>query len=157
VGYAALAKVDSQGFNGAVGTACINNGAVTENKLAAGSVTSAKLAPGGVGSSNIAQGAVTSAKIANAAVSSLYTNTLTAAAWVGESAPYSQAVTINGILAEDVPLIDLAPSQVYATAVNEDEQWAQIYRAVASANTITFYAKDKPTIDLVFRARCIRK
>ena len=91
------------------------------------------------------------------AVSVEYSGTLADDGWTGETAPYTQAVTISGILATDSPIIDLVPSNDYATAVAEDTAWGSIYRAVASANTITFYAKEAPTVALTFKARCIRK
>ena len=91
------------------------------------------------------------------AVSVEYSGTLAADGWTGTEAPFTQAVTITGVLATDSPIIDLVPSNVYATAVAEDTAWGSIYRAVASANTITFYAKEEPTVALTFKARCIRK
>ena len=91
------------------------------------------------------------------AVSVEYSGTLADDGWTGTEAPYTQAVTVTGVLATDSPIIDLVPSDVYATAVAEDTAWGSIYRAVASANTITFYAKEAPTVALTFKARCIRK
>lgn len=92
------------------------------------------------------------------AVSVEYSGTLAADGWTGTEAPYTQAVTITGILSTDSPIIDLVPDDDdYATAVAEDAAWGSIYRAVASANTITFYAKEAPTVALNFKARCIRK
>lgn len=91
------------------------------------------------------------------AVSVEYSGTLAADGWTGTEAPFTQAVTITGVLATDSPIIDLVPSNVYATAVAEDTAWGQIYKAVASANAITFYAKEEPTVALTFKARCIRK
>ena len=91
------------------------------------------------------------------AVSVEYSGTLAADGWTGSAAPFSQAVTISGVLSTDSPIIDLVPSNVYATAVAEDAAWGSIYRAVATTNTITFYAKEEPTVALTFKARCIRK
>jgi len=91
------------------------------------------------------------------AVSVEYSGTLAADGWTGSAAPFTQAVTISGVLSTDSPIIDLVPSDVYATAVAEDTAWGNIYRAVATTNTITFYAKEEPTVALTFKARCIRK
>ena len=92
------------------------------------------------------------------AVSVEYSGTLAADGWTGTEAPFTQAVTISGILSTDSPIIDLVPDDDdYATAVAEDTAWGSIYRAVTSANTITFYAKEAPTVALNFKARCIRK
>jgi len=92
------------------------------------------------------------------AVSVEYSGTLAADGWTGSAAPFTQAVTISGVLSTDSPIIDLVPDDDdYATAVAEDTAWGQIYKAVATTNTITFYAKEEPTVALTFKARCIRK
>lgn len=150
--------VDSDALaTGAVNTGSMADSAVTSAKIANGAVSGSKIADGGVGTTQLAANAVTSVKIKANAVSTLYTSVLATDAWIGSTAPYSQAVTIAGVLDNDVPIIDLIPSSDYATAVSEDGQWAQIYRAVADTDTITFYAKEKPTVALNFKARCIRK
>lgn len=109
-----------------------------------------------VTSGMMANNAVTAGAIANNAVSTVYTATI-ATGWSGTTAPYSKVVTINGILATDEPVIDLAPSDTYATAEPQIEQWGYVYRAVTAANTITFYATEKPTVALPIKVRCIRK
>ena len=38
-----------------------------------------------------------------------------------------------------------------------EEAWANIYRAVPTANTLTVYAREKPTVDLPLQILCIRK
>lgn len=111
---------------------------------------------GSVNTAALASSAVTAAKIAANAVSTVYTATLNTT-WSGSAAPYSKAQTISGILATDKPIIDLVPSSTFATAEAQEEAWANIYRAVTSANTITFYAKEKPTVSIPIQVRCIRK
>ena len=100
--------------------------------------------------------AVTMAKLADHAVSVDYTVTLDTT-WSGDAAPYTKEQTINGILAADAPLIDLAPSATFADAEKQADAWALIYRAVTAANKITFYAKSKPTVSIPLQIRCIRK
>ncbi len=100
--------------------------------------------------------AVTMAKLADHAVSVDYTVTLDTT-WSGDAAPYTKEQTINGILAADAPLIDLAPSATFADAEKQADAWALIYRAVTAANKITFYAKAKPTVSIPLQIRCIRK
>lgn len=102
-------------------------------------------------------GSVTNTKLAPNSVSKVFSGTLTVAGWQETAAPFSQAVTISGVLATDEPIIDLVPSDTYTTAIEEDTVWGNIYRAVTTADTITFYAKEKPTVALNFKARCIRK
>lgn len=100
--------------------------------------------------------AVTMAKLADHAVSVDYTVTLDTT-WSGDAAPYTKEQTINGILAADAPLIDLAPSATFADAEKQADAWALIYRAVTAANKIMFYAKAKPTVSIPLQIRCIRK
>lgn len=104
----------------------------------------------------IGTGAITAAKIAANAVSTVYTATIPTG-WSGSAAPYSKAVTISGIAASDQPIIDLSPSSDYETAEPQIEQWGYVYRAVTAANEITFYATEKPDVELPVKVRCIRK
>lgn len=187
VTHSKLAVVDSNGENGAVDADNICNGAITAQKLAPGAVSGAALTQNSVANealdsgdagatpprlpavstdkmqdeavttAKIDNGAVTAAKLAANAVSTAYSGTLTVAGWEGNAAPFTQELEITGILESDAPLLDLIPSNVYSTAVQEDEAWGQIYKAVTGADSITFYAKVKPTVALNFTARCIRK
>lgn len=100
--------------------------------------------------------AVTMANLADHAVSVDYTVTLNTT-WSGSAAPYTKEQTINGMLAADKPLIDLAPSATFADAEKQTNAWALVYRAVTAANKITFYAKAKPTVSIPLQIRCIRK
>lgn len=100
--------------------------------------------------------AVTMAKLADHAVSVDYMVTLDTT-WSGDAAPYTKEQTINGILAADAPLIDLAPSATFTDAEKQADAWALIYRAVTAANKITFYAKAKPAVSIPLQIRCIRK
>ncbi len=109
-----------------------------------------------VETAKIKDGAVTMAKLADHAVSVDYTVTLDTT-WSGDAAPYTKEQTINGILAADAPLIDLAPSATFADAEKQADAWALVYRAVTAANKITFYAKAKPTVSIPLQIRCIRK
>lgn len=107
-------------------------------------------------SGSLIDGSVTAPKIADGAVSTVYTATLNTT-WSGSAAPYTKAQTISGILASDKPIIDLVPSATFTDAEAQEEAWANVYRAVTSANTITFYAKEKPTVSIPIQVRCIRK
>lgn len=100
--------------------------------------------------------AVTMAKLAEHAVSVDYTATLDTS-WSGDAAPYTKEQTVDGITAEDRPLIDLVPSETLADAEEQGNAWALVYRAVTAENKITFYAKNKPTVSLPLQIRCIRK
>ena len=85
----------------------------------------------------------------------VYSGTLTTS-WSGSAAPYTQAVTISGILATDRPIVDYTNSGTYATDQAREEGWLNIYRAVTAANRITFYAHEKPTVSIPFTALVTR-
>lgn len=118
---------------------------------------SQQLEDGAVTETKYADNSIGAAKLKAESISKVFSGTLTVAGWQGTEAPFSQAVTINDVLATDEPIIDLVPSAIYTTAVTEDTDWGNIYRAVTATDTITFYAKEKPTVALNFKARCIRK
>jgi hypothetical protein len=90
------------------------------------------------------------------ATKNLYTATLPYTSWTGSVAPFTKAVTVSGILATDTPLIDIVPSGTYATDVTMETNWANIYRMVTSANTITFYAHAVPTADIPLQILAVR-
>lgn len=99
-----------------------------------------------------------SGEISAGAVSMVYTGTIpTGWSATGGNAPYYKAVTINGILATDEPIVDLQASSTYATAEEQIAAYASIYRVVATANTLTFYATEEPEVALPVKVRCIRK
>ena len=84
-----------------------------------------------------------------------FTATITAASWSGTTPPYSNAVTVSGITSSHNPIIDVIMSGTYSIDQQRGEQWGNIYRAVTSSNTITFYAHEKPTIDLPIRVKVV--
>lgn len=74
-----------------------------------------------------------------------YTATLSTG-WSGSAAPYTQEISISGILASDIPHIYPVYSDTLATAIAQQEAWNLVCRAKASAGKITFYCfEDKPT------------
>jgi len=91
-----------------------------------------------------------------AAVNVVYTATIQAANWSGSEAPFSQSVSVSGILSTDTPIIDVVMSGTYDTDIERSSQWNYVYRAVTEANSITFYAKTKPTIDLPVQIKVVR-
>jgi len=91
-----------------------------------------------------------------AAVNVVYTATIQAANWSESEAPFSQSVSVSGILSTDTPIIDVVMSGTYGTDIERSSQWNYVYRAVTGANSITFYAKTKPTIDLPIQIKVVR-
>jgi len=81
-----------------------------------------------------------------------FTGTLTTSGWTGTSAPYTQTVTVNGILASaPPPIIDVELSSTWSTALTEEEAWSLIKRVTYTDNSLTFYADEKPTVALNFK------
>ena len=81
-----------------------------------------------------------------------FTGTLSTTGWNGTSAPYTQTVTINGILASaPPPAIDVELSSTWSTALQQEEAWALIKRVAYADNSLTFYADEKPTMALNFK------
>lgn len=60
--------------------------------------------------------------------------------WTGSEAPFTQEVSVPGILATDKPIVDVVLSSGYETAMAEQDAWANIYRIVTAANKITVYS-----------------
>lgn len=76
------------------------------------------------------------------------TATLLASGW-SSSAPYTQTVTVAGVLATDAPHVSPVYSDTLATAITQEEAWGCVSKAVTAAGAITFYCfEDKPTTDI---------
>ena len=81
-----------------------------------------------------------------------FTGTLTTSGWTGTSTPYTQTVTVTGILASaPPPVIDVELSSTWSTALTEEEAWALIKKITYTDNSLTFYADAKPTVALNFK------
>ena len=96
------------------------------------------------------------ATVAAKATVKYFTGTLLADGWTGTSAPFSQEITVNGILDTDKPKVDVVVSDTYATAETEIEAWGYVYRVVTSQNGITVYATEKPEASLNIQIEVIR-
>ena len=84
-----------------------------------------------------------------------YTGTVSTT-WTGSSAPYTQTITISGILATDNPIIDVVLSSTWATAILQSEEWTKIQRIVTSANTLTVYATEATTTAIPIQVKVVR-
>lgn len=96
------------------------------------------------------------ATVATKATVKYFTGTLLADGWTGTSAPFSQEITVNGILETDKPKVDVVVSGVYATAETEVEAWGYVYRIVTSQNGVTAFATEKPEVSLSIQMEVIR-
>ena len=76
--------------------------------------------------------------------------------WSG-SCPYTQNVTVSGILASDMPHITPVYSTTNATALAQKEAWECVSKAVTAANSITFTCfEDKPTVKIPIQIEVMR-
>ena len=87
-------------------------------------------------------------------ISVVYTATI-GTSWSG-SGPYTQTITVTGILATDVPVVDMRCSGTYSTDQSREEAFGQIYRIVTAANRITVYAHEKTTTSCPIRLLVVR-
>lgn len=110
-----------------------------------------------VGTEQIVDGAITTPKIADNAVTKLYEATIYAEHWTGNAAPYTNNVTINGLLATDTPIVDMIASSDFKTVESEIEGYALIYKMTTSSNTLTVYATDKPEVNINIQLRTVKK
>lgn len=77
--------------------------------------------------------------------------TVYAAQWTGSEAPYKNDVTVSGFTAGmPRPIVDINhyDGENYDDAMDAEDAWCKIYRAVTGDNKITFYATEKPEINL---------
>jgi len=87
-----------------------------------------------------------------------FTNiTIPTTGWSAGPAPFTLAVTVIGISEADIPTIDIDLSAVdFANLEAHSTAWNLIYRAVTSANTITFYATEVPATQIKVIAKVVR-
>lgn len=75
--------------------------------------------------------------------------TLLPGSWVGETAPYTQNVNVEGILTGDCPHVTPSYSDNSETALVQEEAWATVSRAKAFDGYITFICSEyKPEVEI---------
>ncbi|MBQ9685167.1 MAG: hypothetical protein IJV41_01290 [Oscillospiraceae bacterium] len=105
---------------------------------------------------NLENGAVTADKLAANAVSRNYT-AIIGTAWQGESAPFTQTVSVPGLLEEDRPFVGLLPSESFETAEQEIEAFGCFYRMTAGRDSLTVYATEKTAVAAPVQIKAVRK
>lgn len=78
------------------------------------------------------------------------TVTLASASWTSGTL-YTQAATVSGLLATDVPFC-----QAVCDDETDAEAWGAIIKATPTANTLTFTATETPSVDLDIQVVVIR-
>jgi hypothetical protein len=77
--------------------------------------------------------------------------------WTG-SGPYTNVITVTGLLATDSPIVDIDLSGVpYANVPDVQADWGLVYRVAATAdNQLTLYALDEPTENFTVQVKVVR-
>ena len=84
------------------------------------------------------------------------TATLNTTGWMGIEAPFAQIQQVSGILATDVPIVDVVLSGDWGVDEARLEAWGYIYRITTSNNSITVYAREKPEVALPLQLKVVR-
>lgn len=84
--------------------------------------------------------------IAARATTASYTTTIAAAdTWTTQGGFATLAKTVSGLTNNDTPIVDLDLSAVSLEAIDDIQAaWAEIYRVVATTDTLTFYSLGVP-------------
>ena len=102
---------------------------------------------------------VTNAIAEKAEVEFLSTTILETDTWTSQGGFFTLAKTVNGLTNTDKPIVDLDLSAA-DTELIEDIQgaWGTVYRAVATTDTITFYALEEPVFpeDTAIQIKVVR-
>lgn len=106
-------------------------------------------------STNPVQNKVVNSALASKATRSIYTVTLWTN-WTG-SGPYTQTVSVSGVLSSDNPHIFPQYSSTSSTAISQKEDWNKIDNAVSNNGSITFTCfENKPSNSLSLIIEVIR-
>ena len=96
---------------------------------------------------NVANAKATVVKIASALTAN----------WIGAAAPYTQTVTIDGILEADTPHISPVYSDTLETAIAQKEAWSLVSKAVTGDGVIVFSCfEDVPSVEIPIMVEVIR-
>lgn len=79
----------------------------------------------------------------------LYYGTLTTR-WDGTTAPYTQRIFVDGLLATDDPMaiVDIVLSSDWDLAVEQDQQWSNIKKITIEDNAVVAYSETAIDIPL---------
>lgn len=134
----------------------------TANTAATNAASAASTAQTTANSANTAAtNAATAASNAQTTANSKASTTLYSAtigtSWTGSAAPYTQTITVSGMLATDTPIVDVnLSSTAYADKDAVVEAYAKVYRITTAANSITVYADEKTTVSIPIQLKVVR-
>ena len=155
-----IADLPVPNANDIMGTVPIANGGTgattvedARNALGLGNTSGAvPIANGGTGATN----APDARSNLGAASRVSYIATITTA-WTGSSTPYTQDVSVSGILESDTPHITPVYSSTLVTALAQKEAWSMVSKAEASDGIITFTCfEDKPSTEISIQIEVMR-
>ena len=106
-------------------------------------------------SSVMSQDAVTT-QLNTKATTNLYTATLLSSGW-SSSAPYTQTVSVSGILSTDTPIADVVLDVVTSTAMTQISAWMCVSNIETADGSITATCfENKPEIDIPIQLKVVR-
>jgi hypothetical protein len=115
-----------------------------------------KLPIGTTGQILTVSGGIPSWAANNAATVAYYSATVTTGTWTG-SAPSTATITVTGLLSTDKPIVGLDLSGVaFASVFDVQTAWNNVYRVVATANTLQLFASLTPTQNLPIQIQVTR-
>lgn len=77
-------------------------------------------------------------------------------AWTGDAAPYTQDITVEGILETDTPIVDISLGDIYETVQKQLDSYAYIYKILTFDGHITVYASEPTQDDLTLQMKVDR-
>lgn len=96
------------------------------------------------------------AQVASKATTTVYKTTI-GTSWTGSEAPYSQVISLAGILESDTPIVDVDLSGVnYADKDSVIEAFSKVYRITTSDGSITVLADDSTTTNVPIQLKVVR-
>lgn len=96
------------------------------------------------------------AQVASKASTNLYKATI-GTSWSGSEAPYTQTISVPGILSSDTPIVDVDLSTIsYTDKDSVIEAYAKVYRITTSNNSITVYADDSTSTAIPIQLKVTR-
>lgn len=77
--------------------------------------------------------------------------------WTGTVAPFTQTITVSGMLSSDTPFVFPVYSAINTTAILEDETWSMIGKITTATNSITVTCfEEKPVTALTIQLKVVR-
>lgn len=68
--------------------------------------------------------------------------------WTGDTAPYTQRVSVDFMYDFFNPSVNLNPSESYVQALVEVQEFSKVYKGISGDGWVEFYATDIPNCDL---------